>query len=216
MFSAQTSIIDIFCHWPEDFTGNDQVRTGAVFDSMTDDLLRFPFAVDIESTAAEDQEVVARKVAHFFPGIVLVHDQAELSKTESLDLRWHGINPPQLKGSGNFEVRGDQAALSAKVISLDDGKLSFTKGHHEYKPPYNLTRQGDPLVQDYEPYIKISTEGKSCSILSVFAIVENNGDLPTWEETSEGWTLEVKGKNYFISVEDGLFNLTDGIREISF
>ena len=106
--------------------------------------------------------------------------------------------------------------VASKVISLDDVKLSFTTGHHEYKPPYNLTRQGDPLVQHYEPYIKISTEGKSCSILSLFAIVENNGDLPTWEETSEGWTIEVKGKDYVISVKNGMFDLTDGIREISF
>jgi hypothetical protein len=159
---------------------------------------------------------VTRKVAHLFPGIVLVHDRAELQKTESMDLRWHGINPPQLKGSGNFEVRGDNAALSARVISLDDGKLSFTTGHHEYKPPYNMTRQGDPLVQDYEPFIKISTQGKSCSILSLFSIVENNGELPTWEETFEGWMIEVKGKDFLISVKDGLFNLTDGIREISF
>jgi hypothetical protein len=61
---------------------------------------------------------VTRKVAHLFPGIVLVHDKAVLPRATKIDLRWHGINPPQLKGSGNFEVRGEQAALSAKVISL--------------------------------------------------------------------------------------------------
>ena len=160
---------------------------------------------------------VTRKVAHLFPGIVLVHDQAELpGENNTVDLRWHAINPPQLRGSGNFVVKGGRAALSAKVISLGDGELNFSTGHHEYKPPYNLTRQGDPLVQHYEPYIKISTKGKSCSILSLFAITENDGALPSWEETDEGWTIGLNGKNYVISLQDDEFNLTDGSKEISF
>jgi hypothetical protein len=194
---------------------NLSLARGSTLKSWFNDTIGSYWEIDLTPVYGNATRVT-RKVAHFFPGIVLVHDQAELPKAETVDLVWHGINPPQLKGSGNFEVRGDQVALAAKVISLDDVKLSFTTGHHEYKPPYNLTRQGDPLVQHYEPYIKISIEGKLCSILSLFAIVENNGDLPTWEETSEGWTIEVKGKDYVISVKNGMFDLTDGIREISF
>ena len=159
---------------------------------------------------------VTRKVAHLFPGIVLVYDHAELPGINTVDLRWHTINPPEIKGSGNFEVLGDKAALAAKVISLGESRLNFTTGHHEYKPPYNLTRQGDPLVQHYEPYIKISTKGKSCSILTLFAIAENNGALPSWEETASGWTIRVGGKDYIISEKDGVFRLSDGSREISF
>jgi hypothetical protein len=159
---------------------------------------------------------VTRKVAHLFPGIVLVHDQAAFPGINTVDLRWHTINPPELKGSGNFKVKGGKAAISAKVISLGEGELNFSIGHHAYKPPYNLTRQGDPLVQHYEPYIKISTKGKSCSILSLFAITENDGALPSWEETDEGWTIKVEGKNYLITKQNGIFSLTDGIREISF
>lgn len=131
-------------------------------------------------------------------------------------MRWHTISPPELKGSGNFVIRGVKAALSAKVISMGEGRLNFSTGHHEYKPPYNLTRQGDPLVQDYEPYIKISTRGKSCSILSLFALTENEGELPSWEETASGWTIKVKGKKYIISEHDGKFKLSDGTRDISF
>jgi len=172
---------------------------------------------EIDLTPVYDNSTrVTRKVAHFFPGIILVYDHAELPGLNTVDLRWHGINLPQLRGSGNFVVKGGRAALSAKVISLGDGKLNFSTGHHEYKPPYNLTRQGDPLVQHYEPYIKISTRGKSCSILSLFAITENDGALPSWEETDEGWTIGLNGKNYVISLQDGEFNLTDGSKEISF
>jgi hypothetical protein len=159
---------------------------------------------------------VTRKVAHLFPGIVLVHDHAELPRTETMDLRWHSIEPPVLTGSGKFEVKGDRAALSAKVISLDEGTLKFTTGHHAYKPPYNLTRQGDPLVQHYEPYIKISTRGESCSILSLFAIMENEGELSSWEESAKGWMIMVNGKKYLISEQDGVFCLTDGRKEIRF
>jgi hypothetical protein len=159
---------------------------------------------------------LTRKVAHLFPGIVLVHDHAELPVEKTVDLRWHTISTPELQGSGNFEVRGDRAALSARVISLGGSRLNFTTGHHEYKPPYNLTRQGDPLVQHYEPFIKISTKGKSCSILTLFAIAENNEALPSWEETAEGWSIRVKGKKYIITEQEGMFNLTDGTREISF
>jgi hypothetical protein len=159
---------------------------------------------------------VTRKVAHLFPGIILVFDHAETPGINTVDLRWHTINLPELKGSGNFKVISGGAALSAKVSSLDDNELVFSTGHQEYKPPYNLTRQGDPLVQHYEPLIKINTEGKSCSILSLFAIVENNGTIPLWEETASGWAIKIKGKNYLISHQDGVFNLSCGSREISF
>ena len=159
---------------------------------------------------------VTRKVAHLFPGIVIVYDHAELPETSTVDLRWHTINPPELKGSGNFEVRGNKAALTAKVISMGECKLNFSTGHHEYKPPYNLTRQGDPLVQHYEPFVKISTKGKSCSMLSLFAVTENDGELPSWGETESSWTISVKGTQYIISEQDGNFNLTDGSRKISF
>jgi hypothetical protein len=159
---------------------------------------------------------VTRKVAHLFPGIVLVHDQAEIPGINTVDLRWHTINPPELKGLGNFVVKGHKAALTAKVISLDDGKLDFSTGHHEFKPPYHLTRQGDPLVQHYESYVKISTRGKSCSILSLFAITENDGELPIWEETAIGWAISINGGNYSISLQDHVFTLSDGSREISF
>jgi hypothetical protein len=102
------------------------------------------------------------------------------------------------------------------VISLGGSRLNFTTGHHEYKPPYNLTRQGDPLVQHYEPYLKISTKGKSCSILSLFAVTENVGALPTWEEIAGGWSIRVEGIKYNITAQDDVFTLSDGSREISF
>jgi hypothetical protein len=159
---------------------------------------------------------VIRKVAHLFPGIVLVHDQADLQGIRKVDLRWHTIHPAELSGGGNFTVKGEKAALAAKVISLENQHLSFTTGHHEYKPPFHLTRQGDPLLQDYEPYVKISTEGTSCSILSLFAVTENQGELPMWEQTASGWNIRLDEKNYSVTVKDGLFHLTDGIRQINF
>jgi hypothetical protein len=50
--------------------------------------------------------------------------------------------------------------------------------------------------------------------LSLFAITENEGVLPSWEETNEGWTIGLNGKNHVISMQNGEFNLTDGSKEI--
>jgi hypothetical protein len=157
---------------------------------------------------------VTRRVAHLFPGIVLVHDRAEFQGTYKVDLRWHTIHPPELKGSGRFEVRGDRAALTAMVLALDGNRLNFSSGHHEYKPPHHLSRQGDPLVQDYEPFVKISTRGTSCSILSLFAVMENTEALPSWEETADGWAISLNGQRYTVSEQEGVFRLAGGNKEI--
>ena len=141
---------------------------------------------------------VTRKVAHLFPAVIVVHDEVVLPTKSDIDLRWHTFSPPVINESGNFYAKNNQAAIVAKVISLDQRTLSFSTGNHEFKSPYHLTRQGDPLIQHYEPFVKISTEGNQCSILSLFAVVENKGDLPIWEKTDTGWKLTSQDETFKI------------------
>ena len=70
-------------------------------------------------------DTVIRRVAHLFPGIVLVHDYAELPQVDSIHLRWHTITPPKLNTSGDFQVATEKVALTARVISLDGQRATF-------------------------------------------------------------------------------------------
>jgi hypothetical protein len=140
---------------------------------------------------------------------VLVHDAARLENEKLIDLRWHTITPPSIQGGNSFFVRYKNAALSAKIVGLHREKISLSTGRQEYKAPYHLTRQGDPLVQDYEPFVKISTKTNSYSLLTLFSVIENKEELPLWLETEKGWTIEVNGVEYVIEKRGRGFRVFD-------
>jgi hypothetical protein len=164
---------------------------------------------EIDLSAVYDNALeVKRTVAHLFPGIVLVHDRAVLPKEDSIKLRWHTANSLSLSESGEFSVRSNDAFLQAKMVALDNKSLTFNKGSHEFEAPYNLTRQGDSLVQNYEPFVEASTYGKSTSILSIFSITKFDDDQPKWQKNENGWEIAIGEEEYAIKADGTSFELS--------
>lgn len=185
---------------------NRQAR-GEIVQSWFDDAIGSSWEIDLTPVYGNAGKV-SRKVAHLFPGIALVHDLAELPAPDSVVLRWHTIKPPKLNQSGDFWVRNNKAAVSAKVVALDKHKLTFSSGRHAYKPPYNLSRQGDPLVQNHEPFVKITTYGKRCSILTLFAVSAYGEERLEWEETESGWLIRYNNDEYRIARQGSGFKVS--------
>lgn len=172
---------------------------GTCLASSFRDSLGSSWKLDV-SPVYENASRVTRRVAHLFPGIVAVHDYAELKQTESIDLRWHCIQPPLWDQEGTFSVQGEQAMISGKVIALDDQQLTFSSGNQSFQPPYHLTRQGDPLEQHHEPFLKISTRGTSCSILTLFSVSEKETEVPLWQKTDSGFVIERPEGKYEVRI----------------
>ena len=184
----------------------NNLARGKTVRSWFDDSVGSSWEIDLTPVYGNATKVT-RKVAHLFPGIVLVHDYSELPKADSIVLRWHTINPSHWTALGAFRATTKSAAVVAKVISLDKNELNFSAHHQEFKPPYNLSRQGDPLEQNYEPFVKISTYGRTCSILSLFAISKNIDEFPSWKQTESGWSILNNGVEYVVKIHSSSFEL---------
>ena len=184
----------------------NNLARGKTVNSWFDDSIGSSWEIDL-TPVYRNATKVTRKVAHLFPGIVVVHDYAELPNADSIVLRWHSITPPHLTESGDFWATNKKASVVAKVVALDKNELHFSKGHHEFKPPYNLSRQGDPLDQNYEPFVKISMYGKTASILTLFYISKTEDELPSWQETESGWSIRNNGEEYIVTRQGSSFEI---------
>jgi len=187
---------------------NKEAR-GRIVKTWFNDSVGSYWEIDL-SPVYENATKVTRKVAHLFPGIVVVHDYAEVPESANFDLRWHCVSAPHLStfGNGIFTTRNSKATLSARIISLNDNLPELSTGYHEFKPPYHLSRLGDPLEQHYEPFVKISTSGKIFSALTLFAVIESNVEEPVWTDSSSGWEFYYKNIRYSVSVENQGFKVS--------
>ncbi len=184
---------------------------GVIVNSSFDDSLGSYWQIDL-STVYPHARRVKRFVGHLFPGLVVVVDIAALNRVGEICLRWHTISPPELDVAGNFTTSADSAYLSAKVISLKDNELELSTDHHRFEPPYHLSRQGDPLVQNHEPYVRVETRSDQCAIMSLFAISKNDegiSNLPSWQATEEGWKIEVEEHTYLVQTSQDQLILMD-------
>lgn len=175
---------------------NEEAR-GQLLDFWAEDSLGSYWQIDL-SPVYENAEQVTRTVAHLHPGLVLVHDYARLPKPDSLTLRWHTIQPPEMLDNGVFGTAAGPAALRAKVLVLDGPQATFSSDHHAFRPPYNLTRQDDPLEQHYEPFVRIDAYGQQLSLLSLFSVFPSEKETSEWKSTAEGWTIQSDGIAYEI------------------
>ncbi|MFY0653033.1 MAG: heparinase II/III family protein [Cyclobacteriaceae bacterium] len=188
----------------------NEMARGKILKTWFNDSIGSFWKLDLTSVY-DNAKKVTRSIAHLFPGIVLVHDYAEMPKKDSIMLRWHTIETPNINDSGEFSVVKNQALLQARVLALDGKELTFDSGHQEFKPPYNLTRQGDPLVQNYEPFVEIKTFGKSASILSLFSVSESATEASGWKKAESGWSINVGGEKYSVIINGNSFELySDG------
>ena len=177
----------------------NQIARGKTLRTFFNDMTGSAWEIDL-TPVYKNVKNANRKVIHFFPGLVLVHDEVKLEKEGSIDLRWHCISKPKLTTENSFIVRNKKAMISAKIIALDNSKINLSTGSHKFKSPYNLTRQGDTLIQKNEPFVKISTKNDSFSVLSIFVIKKNNSEIPEWSLSKNNWEITYNNVTYVIKM----------------
>ncbi|MBT4609816.1 MAG: hypothetical protein HOC05_07245, partial [Gemmatimonadetes bacterium] len=77
--------------------------------------------------------------------------------------------------------------LSGLVVQLDvDHPSALVVGQHEYVPPYDQDRIGNPMPQRHEPYLDSHIHGQSVRFLSLFAIGDVGHTIADWHKTGPG------------------------------
>ena len=130
----------------------------------------------------EGVERVQRTVVHLLPGIVAVLDEADLQRKEKVRLRWHPIVAPRIDAGGRFGFAHKGAGLDAIIASSCRRDLELSCGRHQYLPPRDRDRLGNPLPQRREPFIDALAEGRAVWFLSLFSV-------GTEAETGASWQL---------------------------
>ncbi len=162
-------------------------RGGKITHAEFDDRRGGAWTMDLSEAYGEGQHV-RRHVVHLLPRIAVVLDEAELDVKEPISLRWHTIAPAEPDDEGCFTVRGDKATLTCRVQRLD-GEAELRLGRHEYRPPYDKDRLGNPYPQRHEPFVEIKTENDRCQILSAFCVFGPDEQTPLWQGGADGWSI---------------------------
>ena len=131
---------------------------------------------------------ITRTVLHLLPGYVAVLDEAELSKEQSVSLRWHTRDQAAPDEQGRFVVRGEQAKLSGMVTRLDEGEVSIERKEQVYDPPHDKGRLGSPLEARRESYVEATLRSDRCRLLTLFHVTSSDAPEIAWSREGEGWT----------------------------
>lgn len=141
-----------------------------------------------------------RTVLHVFPGFVLVLDDAELEKPETISLRWNTAQKPTLAANGAFSLSLDDVGLAAQVLSLDGQPLEHRLGNQGYTAPWNKDQFGGDLPERNCPYAETLLTSNRCRLLTLFAVQPGN-TITAW--TRNGNTLTGRSGDATIDVELG-------------
>lgn len=154
---------------------------------------------------------VRRRVVHRLPGVVAVLDEVELAQPEAVTLRWHTANDAEPDAAGHFLVENqgvrcaawmgvlpapgnrpsrEGAGLSPSQVGVQaGGPVRLTRGHHEYRPPFDRNRMGGLLTQRHESYVELALTARTCRILSLFAVFGPAAPPAPWTATADAWTI---------------------------
>ena len=165
-----------------------RARRGKTTHAEFDDQRGGAWTMDLSEAYGEGQHV-RRHVVHLLPRIAVVLDEAKLDAKEAISLRWHTIVPAEPDDEGRFTVRGEQATLSCRV-QRSDCEAEMSLGRHEYHPPYDKDRLGNPYTQRREPFVEIKTEDDRCRILSAFCVFGPGEQAQPWQELAGGWSID--------------------------
>jgi len=123
-----------------------------------------------------------RSVLHVFPGFVVVLDEVQLDKPESISLRWNTAATPTLHGDDGFTLQFEPVGLSARVLSLDGTAATGRIGRQRYRAPWDQDQFGGTLPDRDCPYFETIIEGNDhCRLLSLFAVQPGSTTAP-WTE----------------------------------
>ena len=163
-------------------------RQGTIVRAELDDARGGAWTMDLSAVYGEGCRVL-RHVVHLLPRVAVVLDEAEPESPQPVSLRWHTIVPAELDQDGRFTVRGESAVLTGQVLRLD-GEAEVDLGRHEYHPPYDTDRLGEPYPKVREPFVEIKTTDRQCRILSLFCVFGPDERVAPWERSAEGWVIE--------------------------
>lgn len=177
-----------------------RARRGKTTEAEFDDQRGGAWTMDLSEAYAEGQHV-RRHVVHLLPRVAVVLDDAKLDAKEPISLRWHTIAPTEPDDEGRFTVRGDKATLACRVQCMD-GDAEISLGRHEYRPPYDKDRLGNPYPQRHEPFVEIKTENDRCRILSAFCVFGPDEQAQPWLGGADGWSINTPEGTIRVCVEE--------------
>ncbi len=163
-------------------------RQGKTIRSSFDDRLGAAWTFDLSDVYANGRKV-HRHILHLFPRIVAVLDEATLPHAERIRLRWHTSKPAQPDSEGRFVTGQRGVQLAGQTISLS-GAVNISSGRHEYLPPYDKGRLGNPYRQRHEPFVQVDTRTDRLRLLTLFCVVGRGEDPQRWQKAGNAWRIE--------------------------
>ncbi len=166
----------------------------------SDDDLGSSWSVDL-TPVYPMAEKVERRVAHLFPGIVVVYDSAKLPQAKAVSMRWHTFSSPRIFDTSNFVTTNEDVQLIGKVISLSEQPVHLQAHKHRFEPPYHLSRQGDPLIQVNQSFVECRQITDHYTSLTLFAISKKAPESISWTKDIDGWKIDLPTGRYYVRLE---------------
>ena len=163
-------------------------RQGTTIRSQFDDDLGGTWSIDLSDVYSKDRKVW-RHVIHLLPRTLVVLDDAMLPTSERVRLRWHTATEAELGPNGGFVARNRDVTLLGHVVCIGRrGKI--VSDRHEYRPPYDKGRLGQPYPQRHEPFVELEQRGERFRGLSLFCVAgPNEVSATAWENGPNGWSI---------------------------
>lgn len=173
-------------------------------DARFDEQLGATWAMDL-SDLYDGVRAIRRRVVHLLPHIVAVLDEAELDDEREISLRWHTAQEPNLSADGAFALQAGDVGVSARIVFLGGDPVSFHSRRHAYEAPFDRDRLGELLHQPHEPYVEATLRGRSCRLLTLFAMFAPGQPNAPWTGAGGSWRIETaEGANLVTCTEDQL------------
>ena len=150
---------------------------------------------------------VARTLVHLLPGTVVVLDEAVLTESRDVSLRWHTAHPCAPEADGSFVVNGRKASATCRMVSLT-GEAAVAAARHRYHPPYDRNCYGTKF-EDGHPYVEASLHADRVVLLTLFFVVAGLPSAPVrWKEGDGGWSIGTGGDRVTVALDRGELRVT--------
>ena len=158
---------------------------------------------------------VRRGVIHLLPGIIAVLDACDLKTDEETSIRWHPAGPVKLDRSGRFILEQDGVHLEGYCRSLNQTRIRLRMRHHELRPPFNLDRLGNPLIQVNEPYLDVTLNTQTVRLVSLFSVSGRGIEPAPWRKDPSGWRLMTPTGGVRVTADDCRMTVSDDHHALS-
>lgn len=142
-----------------------------------------------------------RTVLHVHPGFVVVLDEVQLDKKESISLRWNTAQQAELVGEEGFSVQLEKVGLAACVVNLNEEITTRRIAKHSYHEPWNKD-QFDGILPDRNcPYFEALAENDHGRFLSLFA-VQPSSQTTAWTKEGNTYTGVIGSNQLKATISD--------------